>query len=222
MTSTTSPTTRRSRSPALAALAALLLAAPLARAQAEIDGAKASLQITTDQVVAILNDKSLDQPTRLKRLENVALDRFDFARMTLLVLGKNRSQLSPEQQSEFQEEFKRHLSLTYGKQIEKYTSDEKIEIGAARLEPNKEVTVKTKIVGGVAGEGLKIDYRLRSSGGDWKIIDVIPENVSLIGNFNAQVQEIVTQKGAGQLIQTLRDKNAQTQAQQQANGGTAK
>ena len=40
------------------------------------------------------------------------------------------------------------------------------------------------------------------------IIDVIPEGVSLIQNFRSQVQEIVTQKGVGQLIQTLRDKNA--------------
>jgi len=223
MTSIRSMTTRvrSSRSAALAALAAMLLAAPLAWADAAVDGAKASLQVTTDQVLAVLNDKSLDKPGRLKKLENIALDRFDFPRMTLLVLGKNKSQLSPEQLSEFQEEFKRHLSLTYGKQIEKYTSDEKIQTGDARVEPNKDVTVKTRIVGGAAGEGLRIDYRLRADGDDWKIIDVIPENVSLIGNFRSQVQEIVTQKGVGQLIQTLRDKNAQAQ-QQQGTGGGAK
>ena len=223
MTSTRSTINRRSRRlrAALVALASVLLAAPLARADGEVDGAKASLQVTIDQVLAILNDKSLDRATRLNKLENVALERFDFPRMTLLVLGKNKNQLSPEQQREFEEEFKRHLSLTYGKQIEKYTSDEKIQMGDARLEPNKDVTVKSRIVGGAAGEGLRIDYRLRADGSDWKIIDVIPENVSLIGNFRSQVQEIVTQKGVGQLIQTLRDKNAQAQ-QQQAAGGTAK
>lgn len=223
MTSTRSMTTPRSRTrrAALAALAAVLVAAPFVRADAAVDGAKASLQITTDQVLAVLNDKSLDKPGRLQKLENIALDRFDFPRMTLLVLGKNKSQLSPEQLTEFQEEFKRHLSLTYGKQIEKYTSDEKIQLGDARLEPNKDVTVKTRITGGAAGEGLRIDYRLRADGEDWKIIDVIPENVSLIGNFRSQVQEIVTQKGVGQLIQTLREKNAQAQ-QQQPTGGTAK
>ena len=220
MTSTRSTTMARlrRRSGALVALAAAFFAAPFALADAAVDGAKASLQITTNQVLAILNDKSLDQPSRLKKLEQVALDRFDFPRMTMLVLGKNRSQLSAEQQVEFQEEFKRHLSLTYGKQIEKYTSDEKIEIGDARAEPNKDVTVKTKIVGGAAGDGLRIDYRFRADGPDWKIIDVIPENVSLIGNFRSQVQEIVTQKGVGQLIQTLREKNAQ--AQQQSGNAT--
>jgi phospholipid transport system substrate-binding protein len=221
MTCTRSTRASRSRSSALAALLCALFAAPLARADDAVDGAKASLKITVDQVLAILNDKSLDQPTRLKKLENVALDRFDFPRMTLLVLGKNRSQLSAEQQVQFQEEFKRHLSLTYGKQIEKYTSDEKIEIGEARLEPNKDVTVRTRITGGAAGDGLRIDYRLRADGGDWRIIDVIPEGVSLIQNFRAQVQEIITQKGVGQLIQTLHEKNEQKQQQQQI-GGNAK
>jgi phospholipid transport system substrate-binding protein len=218
MACTTSTRIRRSRSAALAALVLALLAAPLARgADDGVDGAKASLKVTTDQVLAILNDKSLDKPSRLKKLEGVALDRFDFPRMTLLVLGKNRSQLSAEQQVQFQEEFKRHLSLTYGKQIEKYTSNEKIEIGDARAEANKDVTVYTKITGGAAGDGLRIDYRFRADGADWKIIDVIPEGVSLIQNFRSQVQEIVTQKGVSQLIQTLHDKNAQ----QQPAGGSA-
>lgn len=207
---------RRRRSPALLALCAVLLAAPFARADAQVDGARAAMQVTTDQVLAILNDKALTPQVRLDKLEAVALDRFDFTRMTLLVLGKNRSQLSAEQQVQFQEEFKRHLSLTYGKQVDKYTSDEKIEIGEGRLEPNKDVTVRSKITGGAAADGVRIDYRLRLDGSDWKVIDVIPEGVSLVQNFRSQVQEIVTQKGVSQLIQTLRDKNAQQREQQPA------
>ena len=222
MTCTRSTTIRRSSS-AIVALLCLSFAAQVARADASTDAAKASLQVTVDQVLAVLNDKSLDQPARLKKLEQVALDRFDFPRMTLLVLGKNRGQLSPEQLREFQEEFKTHLSLTYGKQIERYTSNEKIQIGEARAESNKDVTVRSTIVGGAAGDGLRIDYRLRDDAGDWKIIDVVPEGVSLVQNFRSQVQEIVTQKGVGQLIQTLRDKNAarQKQEQQQPGGGNA-
>ena len=47
----------------------------------------------------------------------------------------------------------------------------------------------------------------------------MPEGVSLIQNFRSQVQEIVTQKGVGQLIQTLRDKNATRQKQEQQQAG---
>ncbi|MFI5314507.1 MAG: phospholipid-binding protein MlaC [Myxococcota bacterium] len=194
---------------ALALAAFLLAGGSRARADGEVTGAKASLQKTVDDTLHILDDKSLAKDVRLRKLEDIALDRFDFPLMTQLVLGKNRSQLSAEQQQEFQDEFKKHLSLTYGKQLDKYTANEKIEIGEGRLESNKDVTVRTRISGGAAPpDGVKIDYRLRADGDKWLVIDVIPEGVSLIQNFRSQVQEIVTQKGVSQLIQTLRDKNA--------------
>jgi phospholipid transport system substrate-binding protein len=203
MTSTRST----SRAALFAALFLLALALP-ARADADADAAKSFMTSTVNDVRAILNDKSLSPDVRLAKLEAIAMQRFDFPRMALLVLGKNKNQLSPEQQQQFREEFEKNLSLTYGKRIDRYTANEKIEIGEARVEPNKDVTVKTRVVGGAAGDGVQIDYRLRQTPEKgWLILDVIPEGVSLVQNFRSQVQEIVTQKGVGKLIETLREKN---------------
>jgi phospholipid transport system substrate-binding protein len=212
MSSTRSTTVRIFPNRAALALALLMLAGPSgARADggAAAAAAKASLQQAVDETLAILNDKSLERDARLHKLEGIALDHFDFPKMTQLVLGKNRSQLSEAQQTEFTEEFREHLSLTYGKQFDKYTSNEKIEIGDGRLEGNKDVTIRMRISGGSApADGVRIDYRMRSDGGKWLVIDVLPEGVSMVQNFRSQVQEIVTQKGVGQLIQTLHEKNA--------------
>ena len=191
------------------ALAALLLLGPsLARADGEVAAAKAALQQAVDETLAILNDKSLPHDERLHKLEGIALAHFDFPKMTQLVLGKNRAQLSEAQQAEFMKEFKEHLALTYGKTFDKYTSNEKIEIGDGRLEANKDVTLRMRISGGSAGDGVRIDYRMRADGGQWRVIDVLPEGVSMVQNFRSQVQDIVTQKGVGQLIRTLHEKNA--------------
>jgi len=197
------------RSSALALCAIVLVGAFSARADESVDSARAFMTRTVDDVLAVLDDKSLKGEARLKKLESIALERFDFPRMSLLVLGKNRSKLSPEQLQQFQDEFQKSLANTYGKRIDKYTANEKIEMGDARLEPNKDVTVKTRVVGGAAGDdGVPIDYRLRATpASGWLIIDVIPAGVSLVQNFRAQVQEIVTQKGVGKLIDTLREKN---------------
>ncbi len=193
------------------ALALLLLASAWpARADERIASGRAFMTTTVNDVLAILNDKQLKGEPRLKKLESIALERFDFPRMALLVLGKNRKELTPEQLEQFKVEFKQSLSNTYGRRIDGYTANEKIEMGEARLEPNKDVTVKTRVVGGAAGDGVQIDYRLREvEGGGWLIIDVIPAGVSLIQNFRSQVQEIVTQKGVSRLIETLREKNQQ-------------
>lgn len=208
--STTGPSRRPTFSSAAAFCAVLCLAAlgAPARADARAEAAVAFMTRTVDDVLAILNDKSLQPDQRLSKLEAIAMERFDFPRMAVLVLGKNRSQLTPLQQQEFRQEFEKSLSLTYGKRIDRYTANEKIEIGESRMEPNKDVTIKTRIVGGSAGEGVQIDYRLREDPQKgWLILDVIPEGVSLIQNFRSQVQEIVTQKGVANLIQTLREKN---------------
>jgi phospholipid transport system substrate-binding protein len=212
--STTATTLRRS----LACAAAFLLAASDARADGEVAAAKATMQHTVDDTLAVLNDKSLAPDTRRAKLEGIAVDRFDFPIMAQLVLGKNRASLTPEQQQQFLAEFKQHLSLTYGRTFDRYTGAEKIVLDGGRLEGNKDVTLRMTITGGSAPpDGVRIDYRMRANADKWLVIDVIPENVSLVQNFRSQVQEIVTQKGVANLIQTLHDKNA-SQAQAQAPG----
>jgi phospholipid transport system substrate-binding protein len=191
-------------------LGALLAAPHGAAAMPEGDGtataaAKAGLSLAIDEVLLVLRNSNSDTDGKLDRLQEITDRRFNFPRMSKLVLGRNRRKLSDEQQVEFEREFRRHLTVTYGQRIESF-GGEKIEIGAARLERNGEVTVKTKLVGGSA-DGILIDYRLREREGSWQIIDVIIEGVSLVQNFRAQIQEIVSSKGADQLIVVLREKN---------------
>lgn len=214
MISTSSTRANLFRSSALALCLALFAAASPARADDRVASATAFMKTTVDDVLAILDDKSLKGEPRLKKLEEIALQRFDFPRMAMLVLGKNRKDLTPEQLEQFKQEFKQSLSNTYGKRLDRYTANEKIEMGESRLEVNKDVTVKTRVVGGAAGDGVSIDYRLREiEGGGWLIIDVIPAGVSLIQNFRSQVQEIVTQKGVDKLIETLHEKNQTADSQ---------
>ena len=199
------------RASAFVMLLGALLATPGgAAARAEGDGtataaAKAALSQAIDEVLLVLRDTNSDSNGKLVRLQEITDRRFNFPRMSKLVLGRNRRKLSDEQQLEFEHEFRRHLTITYGQRIESFGGEE-IEIGAARLERNGEATVKTKLVGGSADDVL-IDYRLREREGSWQIIDIIIEGVSLVQNFRAQIQEIVSSKGADQLIVVLREKN---------------
>ena len=55
-------------------------------------------------------------------------------------------------------------------------------------------------------------YRLRSKTSPWRVIDIFIEGVSVVQNFRTQVQEIVSTKGADQLISILREKNDQKAA----------
>ena len=76
-----------------------------------------------------------------------------------------------------------------------------------RAEARDDWTVKTKIVRPNA-EDILVDYRLRKEDGEWRVIDVIIEGVSLVANFRSQFQEIISRDGAAKLIELLHEKNA--------------
>ena len=81
------------------------------------------VQQTTDAVVAVLADKSLSAEQRRHKVEDIVYAHFDFETLSRLVLARNWKELTPEQQKAFVEEFKRHLSMTYGKNVETYNNE---------------------------------------------------------------------------------------------------
>ncbi len=171
---------------------------------------RAFIQHIADQVLAVLRDKSLPSQEKIDRIEQIAYQYFDFPTIARLVLARHWRSFTPEQQQEFIEEFKKHLSVTYGKNVERYR-DETIEITGDRKEARGDWTVKSKIVRS-GGDDVLVDYRLRQNSGQWKIIDVTIETVSLVANFRSQLQDIVASRGPAETIRLLREKNASGQS----------
>jgi phospholipid transport system substrate-binding protein len=188
----------------------LVLSLALVRVAAAQEDARAYIQATVDDALVVLKNKSLPTEEKLHRLEDIAYARFDFETMARLVLARNWTKLTPDQQKQFIQEFKRHLSVTYGKNIESYRN-EAIEITSDRPEARGDWTVKTKIVRG--SEDFQVDYRLRkNASGQWKIIDVVIEHVSLIANFRAQLQDVISSKGPEEMLRLLHEKNVAGQS----------
>jgi len=187
-----------------ALLLTLCSAAPGAARAAE--GPPRVVQQLVDAVVAVLAEKGLTAGQKRDKVQAIVYANFDFTTLSRLVLARNWKQLSPDQQQAFIEEFKRHLSMTYGKNVETY-NNEHAEITGDRAEAGGDWTVKTKIVRPSA-QDILVDYRLRPEEGGWKVIDVIIESVSLVANFRSQFQENVSSQGPQKLIELLREKNA--------------
>ena len=190
-----------------AALLCLCLVAPQAARAAGADDAQALVKKTLDSVLAVLRDKAMPAEQRRAKVEAIAYVNFDFETISKLVLARNWPKLSAKQQGDFVVEFKRHLSATYWKTLEDYRN-EKVLVEGSRAEKNGDVTVRSSI-DSERSEPIRIDYRMRSFGGQWKVIDVIIENVSLVQNFRSQTQELIAKNGVDGLIEALRKKNAE-------------
>jgi phospholipid transport system substrate-binding protein len=168
-------------------------------------GPSATVEATSEQVLAVLRDKASPVDQRLERIQQIAYQRFDFPTIGKLVLARGWRQLTPEQQETFLRDFKRHLSLDYGRRIDAYT-DQTVSILGERKEANGDATVKTQ-VNGTAAEAVAVDYRLRASNGEWRVIDIIVEGVSLVSSYRSQFQEIMAKGGPTRVLKVLQEKN---------------
>ena len=73
--------------------------------------------------------------------------------------------------------------------------------------PRGDVTIQSVVRGGEF-EGALVDYRMREKNGQWLVIDVIVEGISLVSNFRDQFKEVLARGGPDELLKKLREKNA--------------
>ena len=168
-------------------------------------------------VLTVLRDPKLSKPEKGQKVQQIAQDNMDFTTLARLSLGAPWRKITDDQRARFTEEFRKHVINTYRHTTDDYT-DEDIQVTADRIESDGDATVLTRITGtkdnGARGEVAKVDYRLRQKDGQWKIIDVIIDGISLVSNFRSQFQEIITNGNVDKLIQLLHDKNADAEKNQ--------
>ena len=183
--------------------ALLLLGAPFAFA----GSARDQVQSAIEKATAILNDPTLKsdakKPERIERLRQVIFPKFDFAEMAKRSLGANWQRRTPQEQQEFVKLFRDLVESSYADNIDAYNG-EKVNIVGEKQEKDF-AQVNTKIVNN-KGEEFSVDYRLLQSGGDWKIYDVVIENISVVNNYRSQFNRVIAKTSFEDLLQKLREK----------------
>ena len=66
--------------------------------------------------------------------------------------------------------------------------------------------MKTVIRGGKY-DGTPVDYRLRKES-EWRVIDVVIENVSLVSSFRQQFADVLAKSGPAGVLAKLKERNA--------------
>ena len=190
---------------ALVALAMTLVLRP--QPAVADDGAQQVVRQLTDKVIGVLQDKSASAEAKRGKIRDIVIDYIDFETMSQLTLARNWKPLSDDQKQQFVQEFKEHLAVTYGRNVESY-NNEKVQITGDRDAGRGDWIVTTKILRPAGGGDILVDYRLRKKDGTWKVIDLVIERVSLVSNFRSQFQEIMANGGIDKLLKQLHEKNA--------------
>lgn len=187
---------------------ALVLTAALAR------GGDASAGVPTDQVRAtvnrvlmILKDPALNsagaKEARRAELSKAILPRFDFEEMAKRSLGAEWRRRTPAEQKEFVRLFTALLKDSYVDSIESYRGEKVVYRGESQ--DGDYADVGTKMID-KRGQEFAIDYRLNLEGSEWKVYDVIIENISIVNNYRSQFQRILSRSSFAELLRRLSDK----------------
>lgn len=183
-----------------------LIALGLGQALADKQSPEDVIRSTAAKVIEVLADKEQTTAQKKTVLDSYLDTCCDFETISKLVMAKNWKSLKPDQQKEFVTLFRQYLVATYGDNIENYKG-ETVDILSGRKEARDDYTVMTKIERGSSDADLLVDYRLRQTpSGEWQIIDVIAEGISLVSNLRSQFQEVISQNGTEGLMKRLREK----------------
>ena len=158
------------------------------------------VKATVDQVLRILREHPSSENEQLQR---VIAQRFDFAEMSQRSLGSRWRKLTRAEQQEFVDVFTKLLKENYLGQIKAYQNQEVRFTGERR--DSDFAVVETRIVP-QQGEPIAINYRLQLSGGEWKVYDVVIEDVSLVNNYRSQFNRVLARNSFSDLIRRMKDK----------------
>lgn len=163
----------------------------------------AQIQGAVEKALAIVQNSKLSADAKRKELRAVIYPQFDFTEMARRSLGSHWQRRSPDEQREFVKVFTELIENSYMSSIESYNG-EKVTMGAEKQDKDF-AEVDTKI-STKKGEEFSVNYKLRQAGSEWKIYDVVVENISLVNNYRSQFNRLIAQSSYEELLRKMKDK----------------
>lgn len=171
-----------------------------------------AMKTTIDEVLRIVRDQDLKHKDKADErrhlLEKVVEARFDYAEMSRRALGAPWNQLTDQQKQEFVDLFRTLLTNSYADKIETY-SGEGVQYLNERTE-KEYAEVRTKVLSGKTE--IPLDYRLINKAEDWRVYDVVVDNISLVNNYRGQFTKILRASSYSDLVDQLRKKSDKLKA----------
>jgi len=147
--------------------------------------------------------KQLGIKGRFDRLAPVLSSTYDIPSMSRTAVGQSWSTLDPAQQAGIIDAFTRMMVANYANQFDGF-SGERFEILQTIDRAPADKLVKTHLIQ-ANGKTVALDYLMRGSGGEWKVVDVyLDGTISELASRRAEFSAILKSGGAPALIDSLR------------------
>ncbi len=136
-------------------------------------------------------------------METMVVPRFDIKYIAQLILARNWRGASDQQRGRFEAAFKNMLIRTYATaMVDNADSVEAEWLPLRMADGDKDVTVDSKLLR-PGKPPVPIGFAMRLTGDDWKIYDIVIENLSLVQNFRSQVSSEIKRSNLDAVIEKL-------------------
>jgi len=168
---------------------------------------------TVEKVLVILENSSLVEDSDGKKknpeamakyradLRKAIFPQFDVPEMARRSLGLNWRPRTPVEQKEFVDLFSHLLEDFFSDKLKSFEDEKFVYTG--EIKDGDYAKVETMIVTR-EGKEISIDYRFHLVDENWKVYDMVIENVSLVKNYRSQFNRIITKSSYQDLVRRIR------------------
>ncbi len=184
---------------------ALLMPAASAMAQKSDAAASKFIQKMGDIALTQLTDKELSAGEREKRVRDLLRQNFDVDAIGKFALSKHWRTATDAQRKEYLKLFENMIVGTYAQRFGEY-SGQQFKVGGTKPINDRDSVVSSQVIQ-KDGPPLNIEWRVRNANGQFKVLDVFIENVSMAITQRSDFDAVVQRSGIDGLLKTLRDRS---------------
>lgn len=159
-------------------------------------GAEKFVNALAQEGIGFLGNKSMSPDDRKSAFRTLLGSKFDMQTIGRFALGRYWQTASPEQRKEYLKLFQHMTVEVYSQRFRDYQG-QTLEVRGSRPEGAADVLVHSAILQS-SGPEVKVDWRVRRKDGNYKVVDVIVEGVSMAVTQRSDFASVI-QRGGGNL-----------------------
>ena len=165
------------------------------------------------RTVEVLSNK-VPRAERLARFRELYQQNFDGPGIARFVLGRYWRSASEQEQQEYLKLFQDYVVFVYGTRLSDFNG-ERFKVRGSRTDESGTI-VSTDIISQKGDAPIKVDWRLITDHGAFKINDVIIEGISMLVTQRSEFASVIQRHGGqvGELLAMMRERTKTASAAQ--------
>lgn len=144
-----------------------------------------------------------------KKIATIFDDMLDYDSIASSSLGDEWKNLKDDEKKEFKELLKQLVTRAYEKNLRKTLSWNLEYLGDEKAGSEYVVKTKAKHKTDSRADPITIDFKMADKGGGkYRVVDIITEEVSLVGSYRSQFTKIIKKDGFSGLAKKMKEKIA--------------